>query len=417
MALSHNAANDVVLYEQAPRAGGHSATVDILYDDTPISVDTGFIVYNELNYPELKAMFAWLDVPTIASDMSFALSAGDGRFEWCGRDRNTFSGLFAQRRNLVSPRFYLLLYNIMRFQKTARLALEENSVGSGTLGDFLIRHRFPRSLARDYVLPMGAAIWSMAPEDVLAFPAQSFLSFFDNHRLLQWDRPVWRTVAGGSRNYVDRIGTVLGPTRRLGCGVVAIRRDTDSVSIQDVSGVIERFDHVVLATHAPQALALLMDASVTETAVLGAFSTTTNTVILHRDPRLMPKRRAAWAAWNVLQSPGHEMRGAAVTYWMNALQSIPGDKPLFVSLNPAVQPDPALTFGIYSYAHPRFDQNAISGQSGLNEIQGIKRTWFCGAWTGHGFHEDGLRSGLAVATALGATAPWHTAGTGKASDD
>ncbi|MDB5650869.1 MAG: amine oxidase, partial [Hyphomicrobiales bacterium] len=399
--------NEIVVYERDSRAGGHSATVDIDYAGTPVSVDTGFIVYNELNYPNLTAMFDYLGVATQASNMSFSVSVDRGRFEWCGRDgTGVVGGLFAQRSNLFSPSYLLMLAEIVRFQKRAIADSRGNTVGEGSLADYLTRHGFSQRLRDDYLVPMGAAIWSTSPKKMLEFPATSFIEFFDNHCLLQWDRPQWRTVTGGSRSYVRKLTALFEPSLRLDTSVVGISRDADGVEIRDDKGGVERFDHVILAAHAPDSLAMLSDASPRERAILSACDYQANDVWLHRDPALMPKRKAAWAAWNFLREGNDADRLCAVSYWMNYLQGIDKDMPLFVTLNPPFEPRPELTFGRFSYNHPQFDAPALAARKQLDQIQGTQRTWFCGAWTGHGFHEDGLRSGLEVAAWLGCAAPW-----------
>ncbi len=400
-------AHEIVLYERDQRPGGHSATVDIDYDGARIAVDTGFIVYNEKNYPNLTAMFAYLGVQTQLSDMSFSVSADRGRFEWCGQDgKGVLNALFAQRRNIVSPSFLLLLLEIGRFQKQAIGDARRGTIGEGSLAAYLARHGFSDRLRRDYLVPMGAAIWSTSPKKMLEFPASSFIEFFDNHCLLQWDRPRWRTVTGGSRSYVQKLAELFGPSLRIGCGVSAITRDDEGVNVSDTMGNTERYDHVVLAAHAPDSLAVLADASVEEREILSACTYAPNDVWLHRDTALMPKRKAAWAAWNFLREGDADERACAVSYWMNRLQAIDESKPLFVTLNPPFEPRPELTFGRFSYDHPQFDMPALEAKRRLHEIQGVRRTWFAGAWTGHGFHEDGLSSGISVAARLGCPAPW-----------
>ena len=399
--------NEVVVYEREGRPGGHSATVDIEYEGAKIAVDTGFIVYNEKNYPNLTAMFDYLGVETQLSDMSFSVSADRGRFEWCGRDGGgVLNALFAQRRNIVSPSFLALLLEIGRFQKQAIADARARTVGEGSLADYLARHKFSTRMRDDYLVPMGAAIWSTSPRDMLSFPATSFIEFFDNHCLLQWDRPRWRTVTGGSRSYVQKLASIFGDNLRLARGATAITRDEDGVTIVDASGHSERFDQVVLAAHAPDSLATLTDPSDDERAILGACRYSPNDVWLHRDASLMPKRKAAWASWNFLREGVSDDRACAVTYWMNKLQSIDMAKPLFITLNPPFEPKPELVFGRFSYDHPQFDRPALEARKNLHAIQGVRRTWYAGAWTGHGFHEDGLSSGISVAAQLGCPAPW-----------
>ncbi|MBV1707738.1 MAG: FAD-dependent oxidoreductase [Hyphomicrobiales bacterium] len=399
--------HEVVLYEREGRAGGHAATVDVAWRGGTLPVDTGFIVYNEPNYPHLRAFFDWAGVATQPSDMSFSVSAGHGAFEWCGAEGPGALGrLFAQRRNLASPSFLNMLREILRFQKQATADLRHGSIGAVSLEAYLARHRFCARLQRDYLVPMGAAIWSTSPRAMLAFPAQSFIEFFENHALLQWQRPQWRTVTGGSRNYVERLGVLLGDRIRLGRAVTAVTREPASVRVRDADGHEDHFDHVVLATHAPDSMALLTSPTPQERAIIGGLHTSQNRVVLHADPALMPKRRRAWAAWNFLRLDGREGEKVSVTYWMNALQGLPADCPLFVSLNPPFEPDPALVHAEFSYAHPQFDAAALVARARLPEIQGRDRISWCGAWTGHGFHEDGMRSGLEAAAALGGRAPW-----------
>lgn len=401
--------HDVTLYERRPRAGGHSATVDVDYDGRPIAVDTGFIVYNELNYPNLVALFDHLGVETLASDMSFAVSADDGRLEWAGTSLGT---LFAQKRNLVRPRFLGMIADILRFNRSCVRDLEAGALDDLSLGDYLAANDYGRGFVDDYLVPMGAAIWSTPDADLLAFPAASFVRFFRNHRLIALDRPVWRTVKGGSRSYVNRlVGPLAAAGRlRLDSPVVSVRRDARGVIVTTADGEVDRFDQVVFASHTDQTLSMLDDATPEERQVLSAIRYLPNDVVLHRDPRLMPKRRSVWASWNYLRGPGHDASApVSVTYWMNRLQGIDESCPLFVTLNPAEEPDPKTVFGRWQFDHPQFDAAAVAAQGRLAAIQGSHRAWFCGAWAGNGFHEDGLVSGLGVAERLGGQVPWRTA--------
>ncbi len=402
----------VTVYERELRAGGHSHTVRIDYDGAAIDVDVGFIVFNEQNYPELTALFGHLGVETIETCMSFAVSTDAGRFEWRGGGGSalqTASGLFAQRRNLLSPSYLRMLGEIVRFNRQSVADLRAGRLAGLSLGEYFGARGFAPRLLTDYLAPMGAAIWSSPTDEILAFPAENFVTFFDNHRLLHLDRPRWRTVKGGSRRYVDRLTASFRSRIRLGCPAVSVERSPSGVTILDSHGLRERYDAVVIASHSDQALSLLADADARERTILGGIGYAPNTAYLHRDPRLMPKRREAWASWNFLRwRREHPADGdVAVTYWMNRLQGIDDSKPLFVSLNPPFEPASDLTFGKFSFAHPRFNAAAFAAQKRLPEIQGRRRTWFCGAWAGYGFHEDGLRSGLAVAEALGAVAPWR----------
>ena len=404
----------VTVYDRELRSGGHSHTVTVDYDGTAIAVDIGFIVYNELNYPDLTALFAHLGIETVDSCMSFAVSADAGRFEWKGGGSTwaeTARGLFAQKRNLLSPSYLRMLRDILSFNEQSVKDRAAGLLARMSLGDYFRWRKFAPRLLTDYLAPMGAAIWSAPAERMLDFPAENFVAFFSNHRLLQYDRPIWRTVKGGSQRYVEKLTAAFGDHLRLGCAVTAIERTAHGVTVHDSHGRHELYDHVVVATHSDQALSLLSDPSTEEAAVLGDIGYAPNIVYLHRDTKLMPKRRKAWASWNFLRwkREGAHVNDVAITYWMNQLQGMPDDKPLFVSLNPPFAPDPDLTFGRYMCEHPQYDAKAFAAQKRLSDIQGRRHTWFCGAWTGYGFHEDGLRSGLAVAEALGATVPWRTA--------
>jgi len=346
--------------------------------------------------------------------MSFAVTADGGRFEWKGGGENwrqTLAGLFAQPRNLLSPTYLWMLRDILKFNRQSVEDYKAGRLAGMSLGEYFRHRRFATRLLTDYLAPMGAAIWSTPAQDMLDFPAENFVAFFSNHRLLQYDRPVWRTVQGGSRNYVEKLTAGFRDRMRLGCAVTSIERKARGVVVTDSHGGCETYDHVVIAAHSDQALAMLSDADDRERAVLGAIGYSPNTIYLHRDTRLMPKRRGVWAAWNFLrwQRRGSALNDVAVTYWMNELQGIDKNKPLFVSLNPPFEPRSELTFGKYICEHPQYDAAAFAAQKRLGEIQGKRHTWFCGAWTGYGFHEDGLRSALAVAESLGATAPWREA--------
>lgn len=400
--------HDVVLYEKEPRLGGHSHTVDIDYDGAQIAVDTGFIVYNELNYPNLTSLFSELGVRTRESEMSFGLSLDGGAFEWSGK---TLSTLFAQRRNMLAVSYLWMLREVLRFNRLCRSDRAAGLLSGLSLGAWLDRHGLSRRFRDDYLIPMAAAIWSTPAIHVLDFPAESFIAFFDNHKLIDLDRPVWRTVVGGSRSYVEAISRHSGEIR-LATPVVSVERDKAGVTIVDATGERDRFDAVIMAAHTDEALQMLDQPTPAERAVLGSIAYRPNDVILHRDETLMPRRKAVWSAWNYLGSrrdPEAAGRDVAVTYWMNALQGIDPARPLFITLNPPVAPEPAKVFRRFSYSHPQFDGRALAAQRSLPALQGLNRTWFCGAWTGYGFHEDGLVSGLAAAESLGGFTAWRAA--------
>jgi predicted NAD/FAD-binding protein len=392
-------AHDVVLYEKDSRLGGHANTVSIDYDGKAIDVDTGFIVFNEPNYPNLLGLFAELGVQTALTDMSFAC-AGAG-LEWSS---NFPRGVFAQKRNLVRPSFLRMLHDIGRFNQLAKADLAMTALDGVTLGAYLSLRGFTETFRDKYLLPMGAAIWSTTEGRMADIPAESFLRFFANHGLLNVKQPLWSTVKGGSRSYVEKLTAVLGSRIRRGVGVAKVVRSPAGVEVHDLRGGVERFDQVIFACHSNQALAALSDADAEERAFLGAIRYAANEAILHRDPSLMPKRRAAWGSWNYVTDLKPEIP-SYVTYWMNTLQHIDPACPLFVSLN-GPEPDPALVFGRFDYEHPQFDGPALAAQRRFSRIQGRGGVWYAGAWLGYGFHEDGLTSGIRVALALGGSVPW-----------
>jgi len=395
--------HDVTLYEKEPRLGGHSNTVSVDYDGVPVDVDTGFIVYNEHTYPNLIELFRHLDVATEASDMSFGVSVDDGRLEYAGSLR----GLLAQPGNLASPRYWRMIADILRFFRGATELLREPGPGP-SLGEWLARERYGDGFVEDHLLPMGAAIWSCPVGTMLDFPARSFVQFFENHQLLNLlERSQWRTVSGGSKRYVARLAARLPGRIRLGSPVLSVTGTPDGTTLVAGDGSVQDYDHVVFATHGDQALRLIAEPTAAETAVLGCFRYQPNTAILHRDPTLMPRRRAAWAAWNYqAERAGGSDRRVALTYWMNLLQNIDPAQPLFVSMNPLREPDPAKVFARIAYEHPVFDAAAIAAQDRLPDIQGKRNLWFCGSYAGWGFHEDGLKAAIGVALALGAEIPW-----------
>lgn len=393
--------HDVTVYEKSDHVGGHSNTVLAALPGGEIPVDTGFIVFNERNYPNLTALFRELKVAVAPSDMSFAVSAGNGRLEYGSAVPGM---LFAQRRNLLRPRFWAMLRDIRRFHRDATAALADLRTGE-TLGQFLDRHGYGRDMIAHHVLPMGAAIWSTPPARMLDYPVASLFRFLDNHGLLGLDnRPAWSTVRGGSREYVRRMTAGFRRPVRVDSAVEAVTRLPNDVRIEDRQGGVEHYDAVIMACHADQSLQLLKDVDEAERRVLGAFGFQRNIAVLHTDPGLMPRRRAAWASWNVLVQDPEQI---CVTYWMNRLQPLPTATNLFVTLNPVSMPREGTILRSFLYEHPVFDTRAVRMQSLAWNIQGQRRTWFCGAWLGHGFHEDGLQAGLAVAEALGGVQrPW-----------
>ncbi|MEF7615866.1 NAD(P)/FAD-dependent oxidoreductase [Aquincola sp. MAHUQ-54] len=396
----------VTLLEADARLGGHSNTVEAAAAGAPggrVAVDTGFIVYNEPAYPNLTALFRHLGVETRPTEMSFAVSLDDGALEYSGTN---LRGLFAQPRNLVSPRFWAMLLELLRFYREA--PGDAASAGNLSLDEYLDRHGYGRAFRDDHLYPMAAAIWSTPAAQVGRYPTEAFVRFCENHHLLKLSgRPAWRTVAGGSREYVRRLAQAIGPGVRPGCGAVAVHRGADGLRVATTDGrPPQRFDQVVIATHADQALRLLPDADADERRLLGAYRYSRNLAVLHGDERLMPRRRAVWSSWNYL-ADRRRHEAPCVTYWMNRLQGVGGDAPLFLTLNPAQAPRPESVLHTEVYEHPLFDATAIRTQQHLWALQGRHRTWFCGAYFGAGFHEDGLQAGLAVAEGLGGVRrPW-----------
>ncbi len=387
---------EVTIFEKNDRIGGHSNTV-MVDDETP--VDTGFIVYNEATYPNLIALFETLDVPTLASDMSFAASLDDGRVEYAG---DNLGKLVGHWRNLLRPRHWRMLADLIRFLKQG--ALLSKTPATMTLGQFLQQHGYSDAFRDDHLLPMAGAIWSMPTHKILDFPARSFGDFFRNHGLLELDtarRPEWRTVAGGSRAYVERL--VQDSEAHIVTGARIARVAGTQIHFED--GDRQDFDHVVIAAHADEALALLPDAPAETLAVLSAFSYSANETWLHRDETLMPRRKRLWASWNYMRQGGGQP-GIYVSYWMNRLQSLDRRSPYFVTLNPPTPPASEKTVLHQVYHHPQFDLATIAAQARLRAIQGRGGVWLCGSYFGFGFHEDALASGLAVAAALGAPRAW-----------
>lgn len=395
----------ITVFEGGDHIGGHSNTVQAGTPEAPISVDTGFIVYNELNYPNLVALFNHLGVPTKASSMTFAASIDGGRFEYSGTG---FNGLLGQRSNLVSARFWAMLSDIARFYKSAPKMIEDAAHFDLTLGDFLSAQKYSNAFIRDHILPMGAAIWSTTAHDMLDYPLAAFVRFFESHGLLKFiDRPQWRTVDGGSAEYVKRL-TASYADKIVRTGVTRVHRLGKGVELVLDNGARMAFDEVVIATHADQALALLAAPTPRERELLSAFRYTDNDTYLHTDERLMPKRRRVWSSWNYIDDGAAAGdKALTVTYWMNALQGIDKCHPLFVTLNPHIAPREATIIRRFSYQHPLFDRAAIEAQRALWQLQGQNQTWFCGSYFGYGFHEDALQAGLAVGEELsGQTRPW-----------
>lgn len=396
-------AHKVTLYESENRLGGHARTVMAGKNgDQP--VDTGFIVFNYANYPRLAALFNELDVPIAKSNMSFGVSADGGRIEYA---LNNLAALFAQRRNLVNPKFLNMLIDIMRFNAKALKIAQDPNV---TLGELMQRLKMGEWFKKYYLLPFSGAIWSTPLEQMLSFPAQALLRFFDNHNLLGvYGQHQWYTVEGGSIEYVKRVEASLnrqGCEIYLGANVQGVRRNSKSVEVRCMGGDWKQFDRIVFACHSDQALAMLADPSTDETALLGAIKYQNNRAVLHADPTVMPKRKACWASWTYSTVKQNVADPVGITYWMNSLQPIPQEDLLLGSLNPSSSIKEELIYEETNFMHPVFDLAALDAQTRLKGLQGQKNTWFCGAYMRNGFHEDGYSSGVDVAEDMGMVPQW-----------
>lgn len=396
-------AHRVTLFEANDYPGGHTHTVDVTLDGITAPVDTGFLVFNDRTYPNLIALFDHLGIATTASDMSFSVRLEAAGVEWAGGD---LDAVFAQRRNLLRPAFWGMLADILKFNREATAAARGGAGDAVSLGEFLDGGGYGAAFRDWYLLPMAGAIWSCPANAMLAYPARTFFRFCDNHGLLQVsNRPQWRTVIGGARSYVQKLVAEIADVR-LSMPVAAVRRDGAGVILNSPTGE-ERFDAVVLACHSDQALRLLADADETERGVLGAIPYQDNEVVLHSDESFLPRRRKAWSAWNYHATAAADAdRPVGVSYLISKLQPLPFKRPVIVTLNPGTLPRADCVIDRYHYAHPVFDARSSEAQARLPQLQGRRNTWFCGAWTGYGFHEDGLKSGLAVAAGLGVSAPW-----------
>jgi predicted NAD/FAD-binding protein len=410
--------HEVTLYESERYLGGHTHTVDATVDGLTYPVDTGFLVYNHRTYPTLVRLFEQLGIVTSASEMSFSVGLienGVRGLEWAGTDLNS---VFAQRRNLVNPRFLVMLRDILRFNARATALAQEPDTTAlhMTLGQFLDDERFGQAFRDWYLLPMAAAIWSCSTAQMAEYPLATFVRFCHNHGLLQvTDRPQWYTVRGGAREYVEVLAKAI-PEVRINDKALGIVRGADPAGRVTVRGSHDSvdYDQVVLACHTDQAQALLLDASDEERSVLGAIRYQQNHAVLHTDAAVLPTRRRAWAAWNYQRTIASDASTTSTTsttssvcvhYLLNRLQPLPFQRPVIVSLNAASPPAPETILGEYDYSHPVFDLGAIKAQARLPHIQGARNTWFAGAWTGYGFHEDGLKSGLAAAEGILAQVP------------
>ena len=399
--------HEVHLFEASNRLGGHAHTSAISvnndkHTDKQINIDTGFLVYNDLTYPHLRSMFKFLNTETVASDMSLSIQIPHEGIEWAG---NNLDSVFAQRKNIFNPRFHKLLFHILDFHKKAEKLRDLSIVNRWTIGDLLREQNYSKELTEWYILPMVAAIWSTPEKGMLDFPAETFLTFFLNHKLLQVnDRPIWRTVKNGSKNYVDQIASRLQH--------IHLNEPVDSV--ENVNEVLKlktfradyTFDRVIFATHAPVTAKIYKFKNATQEKVIKSFSTIPNQAILHSDERFMPARQKCWASWNVQAQMGTSASDkVSLTYLLNRLQPLDTDKKMLLTLNPGRKP--ADVMFSHNYDHPKFDRLAIDAQKDIPSIQGIDGVYFAGAWTRYGFHEDGLLSAVNVAKLFDIETPWR----------
>lgn len=392
--------HDVVIYEKNDYLGGHSRTIDVAVEAGSLPVDTGFIVFNDWNYPNLFGLFDQIGVPYQKSDMSFGVSIDDGWLEYSS------GGLFAQRKNLFRPQYWRMLLDVFKFNKQALAYIEKDP--SITLGDCLEQLKMGAWFKRYYILAMGAAIWSCPVATIMQFPAKTFLRFFKNHGLLSINnRPQWYTVTGGSREYIKRLTAPFSDCILLGNGAASVTQKGEQYEIIDTHGGKRDFDHVIFACHADQALALIAEPTADETAVLSQFDYQLNQIVVHSDTSFMPQHKQCWASWVYLseQQEDHSP-GVSLSYWMNNLQSLETETPVIITLNPARKPKASTILNEHAFSHPIFDYKAIMAQDQMTTIQGKRNLWFCGAYQRYGFHEDGLLSAVNVVKGLGGTIPW-----------
>lgn len=408
MALILSQDHEVILYEVDDRFGGHSNTIEVNYNDKKISVDTGFIVFNKLNYPNLVKLFKFLSVDYQDSDMSLSIDHQKNNIEWSGQDIKT---IFAKKKYFGNLKFLFAVLQILIFNFHVKYILNYKNIENISLKEWLKKKFYSKSFLELYLIPMAGAIWSMPKKDIMNYPVRSLFEFFNNHKLLHGkkDRPKWLTVSGGSINYVNKIINFLRANPRVKLlknnGVKKIKRKNGFIEITDNEGNTSEVDHIIFSQNPSKVVNILSDIQKNELDILGKFKANKNTAYLHSDKSIMPKTKKIWSSWNIFV-PKDEKSHISVTYWMNKLQNINKKTPLFLSLNPVHLPNEGSIFKVIDYEHPVFDSKSITALKFLDEIQGLNNTWYCGAWSGNGFHEDGLNSSLKVANKLGIKALW-----------
>ncbi|MDG1096837.1 MAG: FAD-dependent oxidoreductase [Methylophilaceae bacterium] len=396
-----NEKHDIVVFEKNAYVGGHSRTIDIPVENGTLPVDTGFIVFNDWNYPNLLGLFNQINVPYQNSDMSFGVSINNGWLEYGS------GGLFAQRKNIFRPQYWRMLLDVFKFNKQALAYIDQDP--SISLGDCLDKLKMGTWFKQYYILAMGAAIWSCPVETIMKFPAQTFLRFFKNHGLLSInDRPQWYTVTGGSREYKKRLIAPFEEHILLNNGATKVVQKSKQIEVTDSHGSKRLFDHVIFACHADEALQMIEAPTADEASILSNFQYQHNQIIVHTDTSFMPQRQQCWSSWVYLSEQKQDKsNGVSLSYWMNNLQSLETKVPVIITLNPARRPKENLIMDEHSFSHPIFDYNAIVSQDKLDRIQGKRNYWFCGAYQRYGFHEDGLLSAVNVVKLLGGTIPWE----------
>ena len=408
MALILSQDHEVILYEVDDRFGGHSNTIEVNYNDKKISVDTGFIVFNKLNYPNLVKLFKFLSVNYQDSDMSLSIDHQKNNIEWSGQDIKT---IFAKKKYFGNFKFLFAVLQILIFNFHVKYILNYKNIENISLKEWLKKKFYSKRFLELYLIPMAGAIWSMPQKDIMNYPVRSLFEFFNNHKLLHGkkDRPKWLTVSGGSINYVNKIINFLRANPRVKLlknnGVKKIKRKNGFIKITDNKGNTSEVDHIIFSQNPSKVVNVLSDIQKNELDILGKFKANKNTAYLHSDESIMPKTKKIWSSWNIFV-PKDEKSHISVTYWMNKLQNINNKTPLFLSLNPVHLPNEGSIFKVIDYEHPVFDSKSITALKFLDEIQGLNNTWYCGAWSGNGFHEDGLNSSLKVANKLGIKALW-----------
>ena len=399
-ALALQEKHEVTVFEKNSRLGGHSNTVTIEQDNSEFNVETGFIVLNDKNYPIFSRLLKYLDIGVNNSSMSFSVSVDKGEFEYS----SSYMGLVSQTKNIVDPKYWSMLRDINYFYNNA-LKDAESSPDDETMGDFLNRFNYSHKFIEYHLVPMTASIWSCPKKSILNFPIKSLLVFFENHKLLNiYNRPNWSTIQNGSIEYVKKIENLLKGKIYKSTNVTKISQAKDSVQIHSSLGA-KKFDEVILACHADQSFNLVKENFVDQANLLQNFKYQKNISILHSDINYMPKRKSVWSSWNYITETDSS-GNLSVTYWMNELQKIKSNLPILLSLNPKKLPNPKLIYGQYTYSHPVFDSNAFQVQNNLSNLQGKNKIWFCGAWTGFGFHEDGIKSAAEIAQFFNIKLPW-----------